>query len=93
MNYTFTLIALNRVITGNVDVSFDLTECPFGGNLYRINGSSKASTATLDAFWLCIDEVLTQNNMSSADFKRAVKAESGSLKFGDVTFDAGRPLI
>ena len=93
MIYTFTLIAFNRVITGVATVDFDLTECPFGGNPYRLNGSSTANAATLDAFWKCIDEVLAQNNMSSTDFKCAVKAESATLSYGDSTFDTGRPLI
>ena len=90
MQYTFTIIAAHRVITSLVDVQFDLTGCPFGANPYRVNGSSTASAANLDAFWNTIDKILTQNGLTSTDFKRAVKAEGPSGSFGDTTADLTR---
>jgi hypothetical protein len=82
MNYTLTLLTTAGEISGVVTSPTISSEAPFGLHTYRGACSSTLSVAEQSAFWDLVDQVLSQNSLSSAEFIRAIRATTGTTTVG-----------
>jgi hypothetical protein len=82
MNYTLTLLTTAGEISGVVIAQTIHAESPFGLHTYRGECTSTLSVAEQSAFWDLVDQVLSQNSISSAEFIRAIRATTGTTTVG-----------
>jgi hypothetical protein len=86
MNYTFYILTTSGIKTGTVDSDINFSAAPFGVVPYRLNGSCDLDEETITKFWDFIDSVLAQNNISSTEFIRAIRAvQPDGTIYGEVS--------
>ncbi len=84
MQYTFYILTNDGLKSGVIQSNTDFSCAPFGFVPYRKPSSCECSPEILDDFWNCIDAVLAQNNLTSIDFIRAVRAEVDNTIYGEI---------
>ena len=83
MQYDFYIETVDGMKNSTVTSSYDFSTAPFGVVPYKDRGSCTDSQAVLDDFWRCVDDVLFANNLTSAQFIRAVRAYSNGKLYGE----------
>lgn len=84
MEYNFFVLTTQGLKNANVDSPYLFGGAPFGYTPYHLNGSCELDQIIIDDFWRCVDSVLEQNSLTSAEFVRVVKAYCGSILYGEV---------
>lgn len=84
MNYDFYIETVYGLKNYNVSSIYDFSYAPFGVVPYKENGSCTLAQNVIDDFWRCVDEVLQNNNCTSQDFIRAVRAYSDGKLYGEI---------
>jgi hypothetical protein len=84
MIYNFFILTTEGLKSANVDSNHDFNCAPFGGVPYRVVSSCDCDPPVIEDFWRCIDEVLSKNQLTSVNFIRAIRAESGNTVYGEI---------
>lgn len=88
MDYTFYILTTTGKISGTVTTSTDFECSPFGHVPYRVISTCDCDPHVIDDFWNSIDIVLSQNNMISEQFVRALYATTSDGKhYGELPMD------
>jgi len=74
MKYTFQILTTQGMIQGDVESEIDFNNAPFGYVPYRAICSCECSQEVIDGFWNSVDMVLQQNNLTSSEYVRAIRA-------------------
>ncbi len=82
MDTIIKLITKDNTITVNYPITFNLTELPYGGQGYRVNGTSQANDETLEAYWTFVDEVFAQYNIPTTEYVTLKNITAGDLVYG-----------
>jgi len=83
MQYKFQILANGTIIESVVESDSDFSCAPFGYVPYRAISTCDCLSEILEDFWHCVDLVLENNNMTSADYERAIRAYRDELIFGE----------
>ena len=66
-----------------VETNSDFDCAPFGFVPYRVVSTCDCEPNVIEDFWDCVDTVLSNNNLTSTDFVRAVRAYSNGKLYGE----------
>lgn len=83
MIYRFQIETTKGLIESIIETDTDFSTSPFGYVPYRGWCSCECSQEVLDDFWNSVDKVLADNNLTSDDFIRAVRAYVGDRLIGE----------
>lgn len=83
MQYNFYILTTEGLKNSIVDTTSDFEYAPFGFVSYRQLSSCKCGPNVIEDFWNCVDIVLKNNNLTSTDFVRAVRAYSDGKLYGE----------
>jgi hypothetical protein len=85
MNYDLKINTTAGIKTGTVSATSMPAESPFGHVQYGQSGTSTLDSTQISAFWALVDQVLSANGLTSADFIRAISAtDSNGVLIGEM---------
>lgn len=62
------IIIKDSTITITTPINFDPVELPYGAVGYKNNGSSTSPIENLNEYWVFVDEVFQQSNLTNDDY-------------------------
>jgi hypothetical protein len=83
MIYDFYILTTDGMKNATVTTNSDFDCAPFGYVPYRAISSCTCEPEILEDFWNCVDQVLSNNNLTSAEYIRAVRAYSNNILYGE----------
>lgn len=83
MDYILTIETTSGKKTATVSTTLLTSDYPFGFVSYRQRGSCDLDPADLEHFWDLVDEVLSENLLTSDSFIRAINAKFGNIIIGE----------
>ena len=83
MQYDFYILTTQGMKNSTVTSDSDFDCAPFGYVPYRVVSTCTCEPEVIDDFWTCVDIVLSENNLSSSDYIRAVRAYSNGKLYGE----------
>ena len=84
MDYKFFILTTDGIKSANTASECDFSCAPFGAVPYRAVSSCDCSPEIIADFWKCIDDTLEKNGLTSDNFIRAIRAELGSIVYGEI---------
>jgi hypothetical protein len=72
------------IISSKIVTNLLNSELPFGYVGYRDKCTTNLSEEIISEFWNTVDEVLTNNNLTSSEFIRAVRVINGNIIIGEL---------
>lgn len=83
MIYDFYVLTTQGMKITEVETVSDFSCAPFGYVPYRVVSTCTCEPSVISEFWRCVDLVLEANNLTSADYVRAVRAYSNGVLYGE----------
>lgn len=83
MQYNFYIMTTQGLKNATVTTNSDFDCAPFGFVPYRITSTCDCDLQIIEDFWNCVDTVLSENNLTSTDYIRAVRAYSNGKLYGE----------
>jgi hypothetical protein len=83
MEYRFQILIKSGIIESLVQSESDFSCAPFGYVPYRVISTCECEPQVIDDFWNCVDIVLQNNNATTDDYIRAVRAYVGDTIYGE----------
>ena len=83
MQYDFYILTTDGMKNATVTTDSDFDCAPFGYVPYRVISTCTCAPNVLTDFWQCVDTVLSVNNLTSADYVRAVRAYADGKLYGE----------
>jgi len=83
MQYDFYILTTQGMKNSTVTSDSDFDCAPFGYVPYRVVSTCTCEPEVINDFWTCVDIVLSENNLSSSDYIRAVRAYSNGKLYGE----------
>jgi hypothetical protein len=93
MDYKFFILTTDGVVSANITSECDFSCAPFGYVPYRVVSSCECDPPVIEDFWRCIDEVLSENQLTSMNFIRAIRAESENNIYGEIITHSDKHTI
>lgn len=83
MIYDFYVLTIFGMKNATVTTDSDFDCAPFGYVPYRVVSTCTCEPSVIEDFWTCVDNVLSENNLTSSDYTRAVRAYSNGKLYGE----------
>lgn len=83
MQYTFQILTTEGLKESTVESDLDFSCAPFGYVPYRVISTCECDQTIIDGFWNCIDIVLYDNNLTSENYIRTIRAYSNGKLYGE----------
>jgi len=87
MEYKFQILTTEGIKESIVESNSNFSCAPFGFVPYRFVSTCECSQEILDDFWRCIDVVLKNNNLTSENYIRTIRAISNEIIFGEIIIE------
>lgn len=84
MQYDFYILTTDGMKNATVNVDSDFDCAPFGYVPYRVISTCTCEPHVIEDFWMCVDNVLSTHNLTSANYIRAVRAYNNGKRFGEL---------
>jgi hypothetical protein len=79
----FQVLTTGGLKESTVESNLDFSCAPFGYVPYRIISTCDCEQNVIDEFWRCVDIVLHNNNLTSENYIRTVRAYSDGKLYGE----------
>lgn len=83
MIYDFYIMTTQGLKNATVETNSDFDCAPFGFVPYRVVSTCDCDPPIIEDFWNCVDTILVDNNLTSTDFVRAVRAYCNGKLYGE----------
>jgi hypothetical protein len=84
MIYDFYVLTMFGMKNATVTTDSDFDCAPFGYVPYRVVSTCTCELQVIEDFWTCVDNVLSENNLTPSDYTRAVRAYSNGKCYGEL---------